>query len=130
MIAAALILAATIGLEPPLADAAAEKRAQSLFMEIRCVVCEGEPIAQSEAEIAADMRRRIREEIAAGLTDQAIREDLAGRYGDSVLLRPKAEGAGLLLWLFPFLAVLGGAALWWRATARGRSAPAEAAGEN
>jgi cytochrome c-type biogenesis protein CcmH len=119
----AIILAAVMGLETPLADTAAEKRAQNLFMEIRCVVCEGEPIAQSGAEVAADMRIRVREEIAAGKTDAAIRADFAARYGDEVLLRPSAKGLGVFLWAFPLAAfLLGALGLWRNAASRSRRA--------
>ncbi|MET0545688.1 MAG: cytochrome c-type biogenesis protein [Caulobacterales bacterium] len=118
----AIILAAVMGLETPLADPAAEKRAQDLFMEIKCVVCEGEPIAQSGAEVAADMRIRVRQEVAAGKTDAQIRQDFADRYGDAVLLRPRAAGLGALLWLFPFGALLAGAAVIWRSMAAQRKA--------
>ena len=118
---AAIILAAVMGLEAPLADPAAEKRAQALFMEIKCVVCEGEPIAQSGAEVAADMRIRVREEIAAGRSDAAIRADFAARYGEEVLLRPSAKGIGAFLWGFPLVAfVLGALALWRSAASRQR----------
>lgn len=117
---AAVILAAVMGLEAPLADPAAEKRAQNLFMEIKCVVCEGEPIAQSSAEVAADMRIRVRDEIAAGKTDAQIRGDFAARYGESVLLRPPAKGLGAFLWAFPLAAFLLGTVLLWRAAASRR----------
>ena len=63
----------------PLADAAQEARAQALFKDVRCVVCQHEAIADSPAGVAGDMRRLIREEIAAGATDQAVRDgDWAG----------------------------------------------------
>jgi|JI10StandDraft_1071094.scaffolds.fasta_scaffold14887_9 cytochrome c-type biogenesis protein CcmH len=121
----AIILAAVMGLETPLADPAAEKRAQNLFMEIKCVVCQGEPIAQSGAEVAADMRIRVREEIAAGKSDAAIRSDFAARYGDEVLLRPSAKGLGAFLWAFPLVAfVIGALALWRNAASRSRRAQA------
>jgi len=118
---AAIVLAAVMGLESPLADPAAEKRAQNLFMEIKCVVCQGEPIAQSSAEVAADMRIRVRDEIAAGKSDEQIRTDFAARYGQSVLLRPSAKGIGALLWAFPLAAFLLGAAILWRAAAARRN---------
>lgn len=110
----AVILAAVMGLEAPLADPVAEKRAQHLFMEIKCVVCEGEPIAQSGAEVAADMRIRVRQEIAAGRSDTAIRADFAARYGEEVLLRPSTKGLGAFLWAFPLAAFLLGALVLWR----------------
>jgi cytochrome c-type biogenesis protein CcmH len=85
----------------PLADAAQEARAQALFNDIRCVVCQHEAIADSPAGIAADMRRLVRDEIAAGRSDQQVRDDLVRRYGDFVLFTPPlrgvlAVGVGLL----------------------------------
>jgi cytochrome c-type biogenesis protein CcmH len=115
-----LVMSAVMALEAPLADPAAERRAQAMFMEIKCVVCQGEPIAQSGAEVAADMRIRIREEIARGNTDAQIRDDFAARYGDAVLLRPR--GLGALLWAFPLAAILAGAAaIWFRLRSSGLS---------
>ena len=69
----------------PLPDAAQEARAQALFDDIRCVVCQHEAIADSPAGIAADMRVLVREQIAAGRTDEQVRDDLVRRYGDFVL---------------------------------------------
>ncbi len=113
--------------EQALPDQTAESRAMTLAREIRCVVCENEPVANSSAEIAVDMRNAIREKVAAGATDDEVRAYFASRYGEFVLLRPRLSTATLLLWGAPFLLVLiGGAALLLRA--RQRPAPeAEAA---
>jgi cytochrome c-type biogenesis protein CcmH len=86
-----------------LPDPVQEARAEALGREIRCVVCENEPIAQSSAEIAADMRRVVRERIAAGDTDAEVRAWFADRYGAFVLLRPPVSGATLGLWGAPFM---------------------------
>ncbi|MDQ8030243.1 MAG: cytochrome c-type biogenesis protein CcmH [Brevundimonas sp.] len=116
-----LIAVASLGLiaaEPPpapdrpLPDAAQEARAQRLFDDIRCVVCQHEAIADSPAGIASDMRGLVREQIAAGKTDKAIREDLVRRYGDFVLFTPPLRVGTWLLWFGPFAVVLAvGAAL-------------------
>lgn len=90
----------------PLADAAQEARAQALFDDIRCVVCQHEAIADSPAGIAADMRRLVREEIAAGSTDAEVRDDLVRRYGDFVLFKPPVRAATWLLWFGPLALVL------------------------
>lgn len=112
---ALLIAVAAIGLiaaEPapapdrPLPDAAQEARARALFTDIRCVVCQHEAIADSPAGIAADMRQRVREEIAAGRTDQQVRDDLVRRYGDFVLFTPPLRGGTWLLWFGPLAALL------------------------
>ncbi len=114
----ALLLLATPALaqEPaalpdrPLADTGQEARAQAIFEVVRCVVCQHESIADSPAGIAGDMRRLIREEIAAGATDQAIKDDLVRRYGDYVLFTPPVRTGTWLLWFGPALLVLAGAA--------------------
>lgn len=112
---ALLIAIASVGLvaaEPPpapdrpLPDAAQEARAQRLFDDIRCVVCQHEAIADSPAGIASDMRGLVRDQIAAGRTDKAIREDLVRRYGDFVLFKPPLRLGTWLLWFGPFAVVL------------------------
>lgn len=95
--------------DQPLASPGAEARAQRLFTVVRCVVCQHESIADSPAGIAGDMRRLIREEIAAGAPDQAIRDDLVRRYGDYVLFTPPVRTGTWLLWFGPGLLVLLGA---------------------
>ena len=93
-----------------LGDPAEEARALALEREIRCVQCENEPIAQSTADIAADMRALVRERIAAGDSDAEIRAFFRARYGDFVLFRPPMDGRTALLWLAPLL--LAGGGLW------------------
>ena len=94
----------------PLASPGQEARAQALFEVVRCVVCQHESIADSPAGIAGDMRRLIREEIAGGATDQAVRDDLVRRYGDYVLFTPPVRTGTWLLWFGPALLVLLGLA--------------------
>ncbi len=111
------------GPDRPLPDAVQEARARALFTDIRCVVCQHESIADSPAGIAADMRALVREQIAAGQSDQAVREDLVRRYGDYVLFTPPVRRGTWLLWFGPFAAVVGaGVVLFLRARRR----PAEA----
>lgn len=103
----------------PLADATQEARAQALFKDVRCVVCQHEAIADSPAGVAGDMRRLIREEIAAGASDQAVRDDLVRRFGDYVLFTPPVRAGTWLLWFGPFaLVLLAVAALALRARRR------------
>ncbi|MEN5361975.1 cytochrome c-type biogenesis protein [Brevundimonas intermedia] len=110
--------------DSPLADATQEARAQALFKDVRCVVCQHEAIADSPAGVAGDMRRLIREEIAAGASDQAVRDDLVRRFGDYVLFTPPVRVGTWLLWFGPFaLVLLAIAVLMLRA----RSRPVEAA---
>jgi cytochrome c-type biogenesis protein CcmH len=99
--------------DQPLASPGAEARAQRLFTVVRCVVCQHESIADSPAGIAGDMRRLIREEIAAGATDQEVRDDLVRRFGDYVLFTPPVRVGTWLLWFGPgLLVLLGGSALF------------------
>ncbi|MDI7775366.1 cytochrome c-type biogenesis protein CcmH [Asticcacaulis sp. EMRT-3] len=98
---------------PALADtipAAAhdEARAERLFAEVRCVQCQSESIADSDAPIAGEMRREIRVDMANGMTDQQIRTSLYDHYGDYVLFRPRLTRSNLLLWgLPPLIALVG-----------------------
>jgi cytochrome c-type biogenesis protein CcmH len=87
-----------------------EARARALYREVRCVACQSQDIADSDAAIAADMRREIREEIAQGRTDEEIRAGLSARYGDYVLFRPRFSLGNLLLWGLPPLVLIGGLA--------------------
>jgi cytochrome c-type biogenesis protein CcmH len=98
--------------EVPLTDPTLEARAQSLAREIRCVVCENEPVALSSADIAVDMRAAIRARIKAGDTDAQVRRFFSDRYGDFVLLRPRLGLDTIALWGAPFvLLALGGVGL-------------------
>ena len=100
--------------EAPLIDPVLEARAQALAREIRCVVCENEPVALSSAEIAVDMRGAIRARVKAGDSDAQVRRFFADRYGDFVLLRPRMGIDTLALWGAPFLLlVLGGLGLFF-----------------
>lgn len=97
--------------EQALADPDAEARAQELMRELRCVACENEPISQSAADIAGDMRVKVRELVGEGKSDAEVRAWFKSRYGEFVLFRPSTKGiSGLILWSAPFvLLLLGGA---------------------
>lgn len=107
---AALVFAAVLSAPAAMADPAQEARAQALEREIRCVQCENEPIAQSTADIAADMRALVRERVAAGDSDADIRTFFRQRYGDFVLFRPPVDGRTYALWAAPFVLVGAGLA--------------------
>jgi cytochrome c-type biogenesis protein CcmH len=80
--------------------------------KLRCLVCQGESLDESNATLARDLRRIIRERIAAGASDEQIKEFLVARYGEFVLLRPPLKGTTLALWAGPVLILLlGGAAI-------------------
>lgn len=107
-----------------LGDPAQEARAQALEREIRCVQCQNEPIAQSTADIAYDMRVLVRERIAAGDSDEEIRSFFRQRYGDFVLFRPPMDPRTWALWGAPLaLLALGLAAVL--ATRRRRASDPE-----
>ncbi len=110
--------------EIPLTDPALEARAQGLAQEIRCVVCENEPVALSSADIAVDMRAAIRERVKAGDSDAQVRRYFADRYGEFVLLRPRVGFDTLALWGTPLLLLLlGGGSLLLMARKSGGGPP-------
>jgi cytochrome c-type biogenesis protein CcmH len=94
-----------------LPDANKEAEAQGLMEEIRCLVCQGQSIADSDAEIAGDMRDMVRRRIAAGEEPSAIRAWLIQRYGAWITFMPPSEPATWPLWLAPIALLIGGAAI-------------------
>lgn len=92
-----------------LADPGQEARARELFKEVRCLVCQNESIDASEAELAADLRAIVRQQVAAGSSDDQVRRFLIERYGEYVLLKPRFSLANAALWLTPFVIFLLGA---------------------
>jgi len=106
-----------------LADPVAEERAQAIGREVRCMVCQGQSIEDSDADLARDLRRIIRERLTAGDSDPAVRGYLHDRYGDFVLLRPPFSVATALLWATPALAFLFGLVLVRRRRSAAAPAP-------
>lgn len=93
-----------------LPDAKQEAKAQALMQELRCLVCQGQSIADSDAELAGDMRDLVRRRIAAGEKPETIRAWLIERYGDWVSYRPSTAPIAWPLWAAPILLlILGGA---------------------
>ena len=88
-----------------------EEQAQGLMQEIRCLVCQGESIADSDAELAGDMRDLVRRRIAAGEKPASIRAWLIQRYGNWISFRPPTQPIGWPLWLAPFVLLVVGALL-------------------
>lgn len=92
-----------------LPDPKQEAKAQELMLTIRCVVCQGQSIADSNAEMAGDMRALIRRQIAGGRTPTQVRDWLVGRYGDYVTYDPPLSAATAPLWIAPIILILIGA---------------------
>jgi cytochrome c-type biogenesis protein CcmH len=109
--AGALCIAAAADPADRLPDPAQEARARHLFQDIRCLVCQNESIDDSEAELASDLRRTVREQVAAGRSDAEIKHYLVDRYGEFVLMTPAFSWTNLALWGGPFLVVVLGAGL-------------------
>jgi cytochrome c-type biogenesis protein CcmH len=97
-----------------------ETRARALQKDLRCVVCQGESVDESNAPIAADIRKLIRERIAAGDSDSQIKDYLVSRYGDFVLMKPPLEPNTVLLWFGPAAVLLIGAGVAATAVTRAR----------
>ena len=107
-------------------DPQQEARAQDLMRELRCVACENEPISQSSAPIAEDMRARVRTLVEEGASDEEVRTWFEDRYGEFVLFRPKAEGvAGWMLWSLPFALLLIGGWIGLQIARSRKAAPVE-----
>lgn len=95
--------------EEMLANPVLEERARNLSKQLRCLVCQNQSIDDSDADLARDLRREVRSQIAAGTSDGAIIEQLRAKYGDYVLLNPPLDQATLFLWLSPLgFILLGG----------------------
>jgi cytochrome c-type biogenesis protein CcmH len=106
-----LCIAAAADPSERLQDPAQEARARSIFKDVRCLVCQNESIDDSEAELAHDLRRIVREQVAAGRSDAEIKRFLTDRYGEFVLLTPRFSAGNLALWGGPFLVLVLGAGL-------------------
>jgi cytochrome c-type biogenesis protein CcmH len=109
--AGVLCLAAAADPADRLPDPAQEARARAIMQDVRCLVCQNESIDDSEAELAADLRKVVREQVKAGHSDAEAKRFLTDRYGEFVLLTPRFSWMNLALWGSPFLVVILGAGL-------------------
>ena len=108
-ISATTTTAYAITAEEMLANPVLEERARNLSKQLRCLVCQNQSIDDSDADLARDLRREVRSQIAAGTSDGAIIDQLRAKYGDYVLLNPPLDQATLFLWLSPLgFILLGG----------------------
>jgi cytochrome c-type biogenesis protein CcmH len=94
-----------------LPDPRQEARAEAIGKQLRCLVCQNESIEDSGADLARDLRRIVRQQVAEGKSDQEVVAWLVARYGNFVRLRPPFEASTLLLWGSPVLAVAAGAGI-------------------
>ncbi|WCT74228.1 cytochrome c-type biogenesis protein CcmH [Sphingomonas naphthae] len=91
-----------------LPNPAQEAQARALMESLRCLVCQGQSIADSDAEMAGDMRALVRQRIQAGEAPESVRAFLVSRYGDWVSFTPPVGGAGWPLWIAPIALLLAG----------------------
>ena len=110
---------------PGMADEA--QRIRRLEEKLRCLVCQNQSLADSNAELAGDLRKQVRDQVAAGRSDDEIIEFLVQRYGDFVLYEPPFKKTTLLLWLGPFVLLAGAGAGLVLVLRRRRDAPPDPA---
>jgi len=101
-------------------DPAVERRMMTLAQELRCLVCQNQTLADSQADLAADLRQEIRELIKKGQSDEQIKRYLVARYGDFVLYRPPLKAVTWLLWFGPAVLLVGGLAALYLVVLRRR----------
>jgi cytochrome c-type biogenesis protein CcmH len=113
---AALCAAGTARAVDPteLPDPALQARYSALTHELRCMQCQNESLADSPVELAADLRREVREQLLAGKSDEQVRAWMAARYGDFILFRPRYSWRNAWLWGAPAVLLLIGAVVSWR----------------
>ena len=104
-------------------DADVEKRVAALSHELRCLVCQNQTIADSNAPLAIDLRNQIREQVQRGASDREIVDFMTARYGDFVLYRPPFKATTLALWAGPFLLLILGAWILLRRVRQREKAP-------
>ena len=107
ILAACLLLAGTASGQ----NTEIDKRVAALAHELRCLVCQNQTLADSNAPLAVDLRNQIREQISAGASEREVVDFMVARYGDFVLYRPPVTTRTWLLWAAPALLVLGGVAV-------------------
>ena len=109
MLLASAGTALAIDAEDAFDDPVLQQRYEKINRELRCLVCQNQTIADSNATLAQDLRREVRDMIAAGQTDDEIRDFMIERYGDFVLYRPRMTAGNFLLWAAPVLLLVIGA---------------------
>ncbi len=107
--------------QPVAANPALEKHVMAISEELRCLVCQNQTIADSNAELAIDLRNQVREMLQQGKSDQDVIDFMVQRYGDFVLYRPPVKPTTWLLWFGPFLLLFGGITFLGLKLRRGRA---------
>ena len=120
-IVVAVPFAATLAIAQP-ADPALDARLKKLESELRCLVCQNQTLADSDAALAGDLRREVRTLAVAGKTDAEIKDYLVARYGDFVLYSPPVKTLTWLLWFGPLLLLIAGGGIWLAIVRRRRGA--------
>ena len=101
-------------------DPVLDKRVAALAEELRCLVCQNQTLAESNAPLAVDLRKEMREQLAKGASEREVREFMVARYGDFVLYKPPFKASTAALWLGPFALLLAGIVLLVRRVRRPR----------
>jgi cytochrome c-type biogenesis protein CcmH len=114
LLCAATASAWAIDPAPPFEDPGQQARYVAMIHQLRCLKCQGETIADTPALFAVDMRRQVREMIAAGRTDREIVDWMVDRYGEIILLKPRWSAKNAWLWLSPGVLLLVGGVVGWR----------------
>jgi cytochrome c-type biogenesis protein CcmH len=121
-----LIALGSAAIAVPVADTfsnpAMETRARALQRQLRCLVCQGESIDESQAPLAAELRHVVRQQMADGKSDGQIKQFLVARYGDFILMEPPLQPDTYFLWLAPFVVLLGAGGVGYWVIRRSRPA--------
>jgi len=112
---------------PGISSESTEQRIRQLEEKLRCLVCQNQSLADSNAELAGDLRKQVRDQVAAGRSDDEIVSYLVQRYGDFVLYEPPFKATTALLWVGPFLLFAAAVGFLLFAVRRRRNAPQEPA---
>ncbi|HYT97839.1 MAG TPA: cytochrome c-type biogenesis protein [Casimicrobiaceae bacterium] len=121
----AVAFTVTTAIPQALTDIEFEGRLKRLESELRCLVCQNQTLADSNAPLAEDLRREVRSLATSGKSDAEIKQYLVARYGDFVLYNPPLQRNTWLLWIGPFGLLLGGGIVWYAILRRRKGAAAE-----
>ncbi len=125
LLAFAALPAAAIDTGKAFDDPELQARYERIIDEVRCLKCQNQTIKDSNAFLAADLRREIRRMLAEGKTDAEIYDFLVARYGEFALYRPRVSGKTLVLWIAPVLLLAGGVVVLWRVLRRRMTLPVD-----